>query len=390
MVRFLRMEVCKRVVFIENRNVSKDPGPVGRRIRALRVKRGLSQDHLAGALGFKDRQTVSAIETGIRRVSAEELLLAMDVLQAPLDEFTDPFRLVGEGRFSWRQSNLQPDALAAYEERAGRWIAAYRELAPRVGRPPRLLRWSLRLTRRSSFEEARWAGERFAREFELGDPPARRLAAVMGEDLDMLVLMVDAPPEVSGAACLLPEVDTALVSRREVVGRRSFDLAHELFHLLTWDAMPPSHRERRRGGPRPRVEQLADNFAGAVLMPSPVLRPLGAWRDLSPPELIAKLNQAADRLLVSSSALRWRLTDLGAIPRSVARSLPEEQLRFNGGKNDEPSPPPRFSRRFMEVIGTSIEQGLISVLRAAALLDLTIEELGDTLAAHRVRCSVEL
>ncbi len=367
-----------------------DPGPVGHRIRALRLRRGLSQDDLARLFGFKDRQTVSAIETGIRRVRAEELLLAMDALEAPLDDFTDPFRLVGEGRFSWRQSNVEPTELATYEERAGRWIAAFRELAPRVGKPPRLLRRSLRLTRRSSFEEARWAGERFSEELRLGERPAYRLAEVMEEKLDVLVLMVDAPPGISGATCLLPEVDTALVSRHEVVGRRSFDLAHELFHLLTRDAMPPSHREPPRGAPRNRVEQLADNFAGAVLMPSPVLRPFGAWRDLPTPELIGKLNQVADHLLVSSSALRWRLANLGELPRTVARSLPEEQLRFNGGSNRETSPPARFSGRFMEVIGAAIERGLISVRRAAALLDLTIEDLADALAAHRVHCSVEL
>ena len=47
--------------------------------------------------GFNDRQTVSAIETGLRRVTAEELVLAVERLGAPLEYFTDPFLLVGEG-----------------------------------------------------------------------------------------------------------------------------------------------------------------------------------------------------------------------------------------------------------------------------------------------------
>ena len=34
-----------------------------------------------------------------------------------------------------------------------------------------------------------------------------------------------------------------LINRDEVPGRRHFDLAHELFHILTWDAMPPDHVE---------------------------------------------------------------------------------------------------------------------------------------------------
>ena len=50
---------------------------IGTRIKAFRQARGISQDELARALGFKDRQIVSAIETGVRRVGAEELLLAI-------------------------------------------------------------------------------------------------------------------------------------------------------------------------------------------------------------------------------------------------------------------------------------------------------------------------
>ena len=44
--------------------------PIGARIEALREERRLSQDDLARLFGFKDRQTVSAIETGARRRSS--------------------------------------------------------------------------------------------------------------------------------------------------------------------------------------------------------------------------------------------------------------------------------------------------------------------------------
>src|SRR6267378_6397431 len=107
---------------------------IGTRLKALREQRKLSQDDLARVFGFKDRQTVSAIETGERRVSAEELLTAVEKLGAPLDYFTNPFLLVGEGRFSWRQTNVGPQRLNAYERSAGRWIAAFRAIAPQVGR----------------------------------------------------------------------------------------------------------------------------------------------------------------------------------------------------------------------------------------------------------------
>src|SRR5216684_5696771 len=116
---------------------------IGTRIKALREERELSQDDLARIFGFKDRQTVSAIETGERRVSAEELLIAIEKLGASLDYFTNPFLLVGEGKFSWRQSNVAPERLSGYERVAGRWVAAHRILAPRVGRPASYLRQAL-------------------------------------------------------------------------------------------------------------------------------------------------------------------------------------------------------------------------------------------------------
>ena len=62
------------------------------------------------------------------------------------------------------------------------------------------------------------AGERFVSELGLGPVPALRLAAVMEEELEILVLMVDAQEGISGAACRLPELDAVLIARRELAG----------------------------------------------------------------------------------------------------------------------------------------------------------------------------
>ena len=156
---------------------------IGARMKALRRQRGLSQDGMARLFGFKDRQIVSAIETGVRRVTATELLLAVEKLNVPLDYFTDPFRLDGEGLFSWRQRDVGKSQLTDYERTASRWIGAYRALGPEVGRRWPLMRRALGLGRQSRLDEALEAGERFAAEYELGDVPARRLAAAMQERL---------------------------------------------------------------------------------------------------------------------------------------------------------------------------------------------------------------
>ena len=353
-------------------------------------KRNLSQDSLARLFGFKDRQTISAIETGLRRVTAEELLLAVEKLDAPLEYFTDPFLLAGEGRFSWRQSGVDAEQLAAYEHDAGRWIAAFRALAPQVGRDAPLLRRTLGLTAtRVSKMRCRPANGSSVNS-NWAPVPALRLADVMERELGILVLMVDASDGISGAACRLPELDTVLIARREVAGRRHFDLAHELFHILTWDTMPPEHSEEARETGGNRVEQLANNFAAAVLMPADALARFGGWSHLVEGDLIARLNSAADDLHVTSSALRWRLVALGELTAAAARSLPEPALRNNGHDAVEAPLPPLFSKPFVEVLALAIDKGLVSVRRAAALLDATVEDLSQIFTAHEVEGPVEL
>ena len=365
---------------------------IGTRIKALRDKQKLSQDDLARLFGFKDRQTVSAIETGERRVSADELLLLVDKLDVPLDYFTDPFRLDGEGRFSWRQAGLPAERLSAYERSAGRWIAAFRRIAPEVGHEIPLLRHSLGLTRQNSFEDAAEAGERFAAEFGLGNVPATALPATMEERLGLLVLMVDAVKGISGAACRLPEFDTVLINRTEVPGRRYFDLAHELFHVLTWDAMTPEHVEAPTETSSNRVEQLANNFASALLMPAPVLDRFDGWSSLDRDGLIDKLKSVADQLHVTASALKWRLAALHRLPRVRAQEIPDAALRNNGHRTVAPerTPPTLFSKPFAEVIARALDEGRISARKAADLLDLTIDDLPDLLRAHGIEASVDL
>lgn len=362
---------------------------IGARIKALREERKLSQEELARIFGFKDRQTVSAIETGERRVSAEELLLAVEKLGATLDYFTDPFILVGEGQFSWRQNNVGEKTLNAYERFARQWVAAYRELRAKLGESTPLLRRSLGLTRHHQFEDAMGAGDRFAAEFQLGDVPAARLSEVMEGALHILVLNVKTFNGISGAACRLPELDAVLINRDEVDGRRHFDLAHELFHILTWDAMPPEHAEEASEISKNRVEQLANNFASAVLMPTRVLNQYGDWSSISHAELPARLTSVAEELQVTASALKWRLVATERLKRAQALSISDSFLR-NRRRARKSSSPPLFSKPFMAVIGEALLQGELSARRAAGLLDMTVDDVSDLLKTYGLESPVDL
>ena len=153
--------------------------------------------------------------------------------------------------------------------------------------------------------------------------------------------------------------------------------------------MPPNHVEGVEERTNGRVEQLANNFASAVLMPSEVLDRSDDWSDLSEETLIARLNSVADELRVTSSALKWRLVALGKIKKVVVNSLPQVELRNNGrASNAEEDTPPLFSRYFMNVIGRSIEEGKISTRRVARLLDTSVDDLANLFTAQGLKSPI--
>lgn len=363
---------------------------MGRRLRALREQRGLSQKELADIFGIKDRQTVSAIESGDRRMTAEELVTAVQKLNVSLEYFTDPFSLDGEARFSWRQTDVGLDALDAYERVAGRWIAAFRVMARETGQPLPLFRDAVALTTSNTFEDASWAGECFVSHYELGVTPAAKLAEVMQNDLGILVLLVDATTGISGAACHLLDLDAVLINRREVIGRRNFDLAHELFHILTWEAMPPERSEEASETGNNRVEQLANSFASAVLMPESSIKRFGDWSHLDGERLTRKLIETADELHVTATALKWRLVSMKLLSRSRAQEIPGDALRNNGHGTVAGATSPLFSKRFVEVMGISLQQGRVSARRLAKVLDLTVDDLLALFPAHGLEPPIDL
>ncbi len=347
----------------------------------------MPQAELSATLGFKDRQTLSAIEAGQRRVSPEELVAIAKATGKELEFFTDPFRLVGEGAFSYRAAGAGTKALNTFEERVGGWLALWRELGEARGETPSLLRPRLAINERSTFEEAQTAGEAVGQELKVGDVPAEKLVKAIEERFQLLVLKVDMPTGVSGAAVQLSTGDAILINRMEPPGRQAFDLAHELFHVLTWDALPPERVDRLKptGYKQKRTEQLADNFAAALLMPKTELQP--KWDKLNhSTELKAALLALAQHFRVSPQAVGWRLVALGWVKKADLHKT----LAGNIAESMKAADEPLFSRRFIERTAWGIERGEISVRRLLGLLELDLETFRNCCQSHGVKVDIGL
>ncbi|MGB3501069.1 MAG: XRE family transcriptional regulator [Mesorhizobium sp.] len=353
---------------------------IGERLFVLREEKDVSQSAVATMLGLKDRQSVQAIESGERAVKADELVKLARGFNVPLDFFTDPFRLSQKVDFSWRKSgDIGSAEISAFQDKAKGWIGAYRALAEEEGQLPVLLK-RIGIGERSSFEDARAAAERLVRDhFPADEVPASALARVIEDDLGTLVIMADADIGISGAACRTLDMNVTIVNRTEPAERRNFDLAHELFHVLTWDELPPAYLDGEEPGRKQkRTEQLANNFAGALLAPAHLLEKhrsgefgTADW-----------LNRTADVFGMSSAALKFRLLNLGWISQAQADSVPDAVLRNNGRSARKPDAPLAFGRKFLAAFASGIGEGRISVRKAAGILGVTVDGLRSLLEAH--------
>ena len=361
---------------------------VGQRIRLARESSGLTQEALSASIGFKDRQTLSTIEAGKRSVAVEELVRFAEVLHRPVEFFTDSFSLAGEALFSWRAREAGAEMLNAFEEKAGRWIATYRRLSELRGDCVNPLSQTLRIEQRNTFESAADAGEALSAAWHLGDRPAAQLREQAERQLGLLTHYVDAPAEISGAAVRLPDFHAILINRKDTTGRRHFDFAHELFHLLTWDTLPPRRVdvETASGYIDKRTENLANNFAGGLLMPRAALET--RWKAHGDLEINDRLMAVAHDMGVTAQAVRYRVTNLGWLNSQEKEAITDSRL-VSSGKRGSPPPPP-FSKALVERLHWGIDEGRLSARKAAQLLDISLPELERLFRAYDMEVPFEL
>ena len=363
---------------------------IGYRVKAAREAKGWTQDQLTQGLGLNDRQSVSDIENGKRALKPDEMLVLSDLLDRDIEFFIDPFAVAGEAQFSWRAAPEVPeDSLDGFELKAGQWIGLLRWLREQQDGRASVLKRALRLSSQSAYEDAQERAESLVAELDLGVIPAEGLIDKIERELDIPVLFVDTVDadgqSISGATCHLEEMGVILINRNESEARRFFDLAHELFHALTWDAMRPDHREsnsveeRNKGK---RIEQLANSFAAALLMPQASLDKLIDRNGLDD---IAHLCEVAALLRVAPVTLAWRLFNLKLIGDDMRRSLSQEKQRPSVS-----GPPKRFSPTFVKMLHEALENGRLSARKAAKAMDLGLGGLTELFAQYDLTAPFEL
>jgi XRE family transcriptional regulator, fatty acid utilization regulator len=354
---------------------------IGERIRHLRLTWKLTQRQLAEILHLGNAQTISTIENGSRALRAYELAILAKHFKIRIEDLID--RLESPTiEVRWRSmpevATAKPiEALFLSRCRNYAFVERITDSVPgetvcvKQGYVPK----------NTSYEEVSDWALHVRKSLSLGDIPALALEDTLARTWGVKVFRESL--ENGSAACLKNDFGSGvLLNALEPSWRQNFSLGHELFHLMTWDTQSLSDEDGMK-----RDETLADIFSSSLLMPEEPVRNEFIklvengkirWYDLM---------MLARRYAVSTVALLWRLTNLNLLDASVPRNfLGSEELRGidKDLRKDDNSAESVLPQHFVALAYKAYNDGSISIGRLAELLEVSISELDDVLAAHGI------
>ena len=218
------------------------------------------------------------------------------------------------------------------------------------------------------------------RELALGDQPAHELLRVLEDACGVKIFHRDFQPTGTAASSKSDAFGMAiLLNAGNARWRRNHDLAHELFHLLTWNLFR-REQEDVSSVASEREEKLATCFAGNLLMPEESLRSALNRRAKDGKISYAALYDVARQFDVSVESLLWRNhflqgrspDDAPQTQREIDAAMAYAPFLEEGPRED--TKPPQWPERYHTLAVKSLWRGEISVGRFAEYLEITRQQ----------------
>ncbi len=226
-----------------------------------------------------------------------------------------------------------------------------------------------------SYVDAERLALRVRGELQVGNRPGHELLRVLEEVCGVKVFHREFEPT-GTAACTKSETFGAaiLLNSANVRWRRNFDLAHELFHVVTWDVFR-SETDVSSCVASEQEEKLATCFARNLLMPADAMRVAVSGRMRDGKVSFEALFDIARQFDVSTEALVWHLHFLyGRGPGDKETTTGEIErakvlAQLFGERED--TKPPKWPGRYHALAVKALRRGEVSIGRFAEYLDVS-------------------
>jgi Zn-dependent peptidase ImmA (M78 family)/transcriptional regulator with XRE-family HTH domain len=358
------------------------------KVKSAREAAGFSIKEAAELLEFNNYQALSSIERGDRKVKAHELSAMATIYGRDLSYFFDS-DASNDPKPLWRK-NTEDEHDLKITRKFLVFLENYRNLEQLLGLKRR---WKdVQCTydksdfRSRGFDLVDSLAEKTCDALNLGSHPASALRNVLENDLRIKILHLDLNHGISGATVVDENLGVGiLINVNDAPWRRNFDLAHELFHVITWNVF--THAEVGTGLKKTKPEQYANAFAASLLLPGKYL--LASVDEITQGGeiMLSDLIELAKEYGVSTETILWRLVSLKRLKRSqVNNALQNPGVReVDKGMRQElysEASPSTFPEKYIFLALKCFSEGRISRGTFAKYLDIGREEIDEYLDAH--------
>jgi Zn-dependent peptidase ImmA (M78 family)/DNA-binding XRE family transcriptional regulator len=360
---------------------------LGNRLKQVRDKLGMTLQEVAKAVGFNNYQTLMSIEEGSRVIKAVELTKLAKVYLRDVSYFLSDDKKAGkEPTILWR-SDKDSKALQLKEQEFLKYCYNYFELQQRLG-----VDHGFSLQQRDklipddiNFDKIEILADEYARLMQLGSRPACVLEKILEEKYNLKILYLDLGDYGSAASAAGDFGAAILVNAAEAPWRRNYDLAHELFHIITWNVFNYKEIHNLTDG-KNIIEKWANAFASYLLLPQDEVKREFEARVKDNKITILDLISIAREFVVSTDAFLWRLANLKFLRKGDVETLLEkgelkdidriERLKDYGQDT------PCISTRYISLAFKVYQKGLISRGKLAEYLNITRSDVSEVLSRY--------
>jgi Zn-dependent peptidase ImmA (M78 family)/DNA-binding XRE family transcriptional regulator len=356
---------------------------IGTKIRLYRTRLGLTQQELAEKMGFSSSETISQMEQEKREIKAWELAKIAKILYVNFidlladDEIPEPQPVL------WRKEPATNKI--EREKEFQKFCEDYRMLEKLSGEQstyqpfPQMEIDPFKI----DYKDAERFAENIRSSLNLGERPAATLEKTLQDRYGVKTWYKDLD-EGSAASTIGSYGPAILMNRNEPPWRRNYNFAHEIFHLITWESIPPKLLAEKKDL-WDKIEKLANAFASCLLLPSDPLRIAFDDRVVDGKVQYVDLVDVARNFDVSTSALIYRLRSLGKISQEDVDSLSQNAIFKDIDRATMSEAwwhPPKFPERFVRLAFIAYQKGNLSKTKLAHLLDTSLFELDKVLQEY--------
>lgn len=346
---------------------------LGVRLRKIRESLEISIVEAAKKMGFAHYQTISEIENGRREVKASELASFSKLYYCSIETLLGLKEKTGQINFKWR--NPPSSNRHQIEKRILYICEQYQLLEDLLSIEPRKFPLKVEINDLSDKIKVNKLALEVYNLLGLGSRPAFTLQKVLEQNYYVKIL-IESSIEGSSVSLVDKQLGNVIViNKDEVPWRQNYDLGHELFHLITWEATVENQNNNEIGFDED-LEKKANFFASFLLLPENEVKNEISTRfsnfknkkHLSYSDLI----DIALDFGVSTQALIYRMHDLGFITDfKKAEKLANDPALLQENKNkrtDERKE--KEAERFIQLAIRCLRKGLISRGKFAELMNI--------------------